>query len=495
MNDFKYRWILYTISGVILATLCIQVYWNFKIYESGKQQLQNDVRTSIDKAVDNYYTRLAKNSTFNYIGDSIQFVNTHKYDTVFYSTDSSKQKKKIDLKIDATNKGITLLESKHLDTSEIRLELIDNANFEFSNDSLLVFLDSLRKPFERLTSKIMVSFSEDQFSLPKIDSFFTSELQQRNLFIDYGLSLSDPMHKIDSIRPESIKKAQLKSHSTSPYFFRNNTLTVHYSNVTLAILKKNLVSIVLSFILVLSVIASLLYLLKIIKHQKQLAEVKNDLINNITHEFKTPIATIGAAMEGIQVFNEDNTAEKNVRYAKIADEQVKKLNAMVEKLLETATLDSEKLPLCFEEINIVEFLRRITTERAATSETKTISFESSEVELVHTIDAFHFENVINNIIDNAIKYGGDDILVSLSKRDSLVEICISDSGTTLLEKHKSQIFEKFYRIPKGNTHDVKGYGIGLYYAKKIIEKHRGTIELIIEDHTKFKITLPNGPYN
>ena len=492
MNELKYRWILYTISAVILATLCIQVYWNFKIYESGKQQLQNDVQTSIDKAVDDYYTRLAKNSTFNYIGDSIRFVDVHKYDTLFLKSDTTKQKKQIELKIDAANNGMTILDSKILDSSEIHLEFMDNDDFEFAKDSLLVFLDSIRKPVERLTSKIMFSFTEDQFSLAKVDSLLSFELNQRNLSIDYGLTLSGPMHQIDTLRRESIKRATLKSETTSPYFFQNNTLTAHYSNITLTILKKNLMSIVLSFILVLSVIASLLYLLKIIKHQKQLAEVKNDLINNITHEFKTPIATIGAAMEGIQVFNEANNAEKNMRYAKIADEQVKKLNAMVEKLLETATLDSDKLPLHFEAINMVDFLKKITTEKAIASKGKTISFACSEVELLHHIDTFHFENVINNIIDNAIKYGGDEILISLKKRNSLLEISISDSGSTISEKHKTQIFEKFYRIPKGNTHDVKGYGIGLYYAKKIIEKHQGTIELILGDLTTFKITLPNG---
>jgi two-component system phosphate regulon sensor histidine kinase PhoR len=123
---------------------------------------------------------------------------------------------------------------------------------------------------------------------------------------------------------------------------------------------------------------------------------------------------------------------------------------------------------------------------------KTISFTSSEEDILYSIDVFHFENAINNIIDNAIKYGGKDISVEIVKQNNSIEITISDSGTSLTEAHKKHIFEKFYRVPKGNTHDVKGFGIGLYYTKKIIEKHNGNIDLSIKPNTTFKITLPDG---
>jgi two-component system phosphate regulon sensor histidine kinase PhoR len=165
---------------------------------------------------------------------------------------------------------------------------------------------------------------------------------------------------------------------------------------------------------------------------------------------------------------------------------------MVEKLLETAMLDSEKLSLQFEEINLVTFLERITTEKAMASEEKKISFTTSEKEIHQHVDVFHFENAINNIIDNAVKYGGEEIYVVIEIQGNQVEISISDTGTSLSEVHKSEIFQKFYRVPKGNTHDVKGYGIGLYYVKKIIEKHNGTVDLILGNLTKFKISLPHG---
>jgi len=197
------------------------------------------------------------------------------------------------------------------------------------------------------------------------------------------------------------------------------------------------------------------------------------------------------AMEAIQKFNTENDSEKNIRYAKISREQVDKLNMMVEKLLETATLDSEKLELNFEKYNLVELLEKASQKEAFSVGDKTISFSSSEEDILSSIDVFHFENAINNIIDNAIKYGGKEISVEIAKHKS-IEIIISDSGTSLTEAHKKHIFEKFYRVPKGNTHDVKGFGIGLYYTKKIVEKHKGNIDLSIKPNTSFKITLPNG---
>ena len=238
-------------------------------------------------------------------------------------------------------------------------------------------------------------------------------------------------------------------------------------------------------------ISCLFYLLKIIKHQKQLAEVKNDLISNITHEFKTPIATIGVALESIQNFNVIEDKAKTKTYLDLSNTQLSKLNTMVEKLLETATLDSENLELNKDTYNISEILTT-SIEKHQLNSDKTITFNIPE-NISAKVDVFHFENAINNIIDNAIKYGGDAISISLEQNHFVFTITISDNGNTLTKANKDKIFEKFYRVPKGNTHDVKGFGIGLYYTKKIAEKHNGTITVDLKNNiTSFKITLPNA---
>ncbi|MCK5401727.1 MAG: HAMP domain-containing histidine kinase, partial [Flavobacteriaceae bacterium] len=239
-------------------------------------------------------------------------------------------------------------------------------------------------------------------------------------------------------------------------------------------------------------ISCLFYLLKIIKHQKQLAEVKNDLISNITHEFKTPISTISVALESIKNFNVIDDKEKTKSYLDMSSSQLSKLNVMVEKLLETATLDSDSLDLNKEPVNITDLLQTIIDKHQIQTETKKINFRSSSENIIANVDVFHFENAINNIIDNAIKYGGNEISVYLKQHENTFEISISDNGKSLTKKNKDKIFEKFYRVSKGNTHDVKGFGIGLYYAKKIIEKHNGNIHLDLNNIlTTFKISLPN----
>ncbi len=489
MNGFKYKSIIYFISAVILATLFIQVYWNYKNYLTGKQQLVNDVQTSLDNAVDRYYTELATGGSFQVYGDTLHFPISPIKKRGIFLTDTCPTPS---LHIDTSHSEMKIMHSEILNNLDVNLTILDSVRTKKFDNSVFKIISNSKNPITELSSKIVVSFSEDRLSLAKIDSLFYAELQRKNIGVDYGLSHSGAYQKTEKLRPEIIEQATLETVSSSPYFFRGKILKAHFMNVTLAVLKKNLVGILLSFLLVTGVVICLLYLLKIIKRQKQLAEIKNDLISNITHEFKTPLATMGIAMEAIQKFNSENDSEKNIRYAKISREQVDKLNMMVEKLLETATLDSEKLELNFEPYNLVELLQIASQKEAFSMGDKTISFSSSEENIPYSIDVFHFENAINNIIDNAIKYGGKDISVGIVKQNNSIEITISDSGTSLTEAHKKQIFEKFYRVPKGNTHDVKGFGIGLYYTKKIVEKHNGTIDLSVKPNTTFKITLPDG---
>ncbi|MEM7185111.1 MAG: HAMP domain-containing sensor histidine kinase [Bacteroidota bacterium] len=492
MNGLKYNSILYFIALVILATLCIQVYWNFKNYQTGKQQLLNDVQTSLDNAVDNYYTQLASQAPFGFMEDRVLLADSAVTRRISIDTFQTWPRDSFAFFKDSMPEGLQVFSTDSTNSLDISLTLVDSSSTFDVDHPIFEFISKSENPIRELSSKIIVSVADDSFWLPTVDSLFAEELQRKNIAIDYGLSHSHFLNKLETLRPEIIEKATLETTSKSPFFFRNNSLKAHFTNVTLAILKRNLLGILLSFVLVGSVVFCLVYLLRIIQHQKQLAEVKNDLISNITHEFKTPIATIGIAMEAIENFNASQDAEKNVRYAKISRAQVDRLNTMVEKLLETATLDSEKLELNRTPHDLVELLEKAASKEAMSLGEKTISFSSSETHAAYAIDIFHFENAINNIIDNAIKYGGDQIDVHLSQRDGSIHIAIKDSGASLTETQRKQIFEKFYRVPKGNTHDVKGFGIGLYYSKKIVEKHGGTLTVDIKPTTQFNILLPHG---
>ncbi|WP_299184278.1 HAMP domain-containing sensor histidine kinase [uncultured Aquimarina sp.] len=503
MQKKSYRSILYFIAFVILVTLSIQVYWNFKNYEASKQQLINEVQISLDNAVDQYYTELAEKNTIGFSSDSSNignFLKKSNFSNLLKKIDSGK----VDFKSYTFSEGLDHSDIKiYRGLSVDSIDRMDHhPSFCIDSSKTIEFPDlikdiengdSRKKAFEQLTSKIIISINEDSLKLEVLDTIINNQLKRKQLTISYGITFQDQTGTSFLFNKNVINKSDLKTKTKSYYLPRGSSLELSFMNTTSAILKKNLFGIALSFLLVSAVIGCLLYLLRIINHQKQLAELKNDLISNITHEFKTPIATISAALEGIQNFNRENDPKKTKKYIDMSSNQLGKLNTMVEKILETATLDSDELELNLEELNLVDLVQTITTKHQTNSTEKKIYFHHSQENIWKKVDAFHFENAINNIIDNAIKYGGNTIQVYLNNTNPNIVLEIKDDGTSLTKSQKDKIFEKFYRVPKGNTHDVKGFGIGLFYTKTIIEKHQGTIELLLDqDQTNFKITLPNG---
>ena len=144
-----------------------------------------------------------------------------------------------------------------------------------------------------------------------------------------------------------------------------------------------------------------------------------------------------------------------------------------------------------EPTNLVELIFKIIKKHELLTK-KNISFTTHIDSIILEIDLFHFENAISNLIDNAIKYGGDNIEINLHSVLNTLEISVTDNGNGIEKNQQERVFDKFYRVPKGNTHDVKGFGIGLYYTKKIIEKHGGQIKVISNfENTTFKLVLPN----
>ena len=509
MNDKRYKWILYTIVIVIVATIGIQIYWNYKNYQTNKQQLINDVQVSLDKAVDDYYANLAQKTTF---GMSFEGVRTDKlfeegsrFTTILKDIDEKNGTFKNLDSLDVSHiEGATIVRGFQVDSM---MESHNKKHQPISIDSFKTKINELKdvkndlelSNIEMLTSKIIISINNDSLNLKEVDSLVKLEFERKKIFIDYKLHFNEGknigkfslnFHKTDSSTTKKLNSG-LSTTSKSTFLPKQSTLLINFSNETRTILKRILGGIFISTLLVLAVIFCLFYLLNIIKNQKQLAEVKNDLISNITHEFKTPIATIGVAIESIKNFNVINDKEKTRTYLDMSNDQLSKLNVMVEKLLETATLDSDNLKLEKDEYNISDVLNTIVEKHQMQTE-KTVNFTSISKDVLANVDMFHFENAVNNILDNAIKYGGNNINIDLNQNSFASTISISDDGNTLTKANKDKIFEKFYRIPKGNTHDVKGFGIGLYYAKKITEKHGGSIHLDLNNkQTTFKISFPN----
>ena len=506
MNDLKYKWILNIIIVVILATIGIQGYWNYKNYLTNKRQLINDVQISLDNAIDTYYSNLAEKTTYKFsfneggINENIIVNGDTIYDRLFQDINIIQKDTTLDsLRIEEMD-HVAIFQTLEKDTLLITDDNGMIITEEWIGDRKMLKaikstgLDSLsKKNFELLTAKVMLRITNDTINIKRISALLEDELKRKNIEVYYDLLIVNSIGETMLANHKGSAIEDLTVESISSFLPYDSKLKMHFTNIAKTIFKRIFTGILISTLLVLVVISCLFYLLKIIKHQKQLSEVKNDLISNITHEFKTPISTISVALESIKNFNEVEHNERTIRYLDMSTNQLSKLNVMVEKLLETATLDSDSLVLNKEEINISELLKTINEKFQGSNQSKELKFVSSSNEILVNIDVFHFENAINNIVDNAVKYGGDKIIVTLTATSNNVLINISDSGTSLEKQHKEKLFEQFYRVPKGNRHDVKGFGIGLYYTKKIIEKHNGIIQLELERETTiFKIVLQNG---
>ncbi|CAM1364003.1 Two-component sensor histidine kinase [Tenacibaculum sediminilitoris] len=526
MNTKKHRWILYLISATIVVTIAIQFYWNYKNYQQNKQRVINEIQLSLDNAVEEYYAALTKQNFFAIVEPGKATSNNNLSNkNIWKEIFSSKvEKKKDSIQFEISSFDIKTnnpKEFKEMNSffgdsllNDMRHEVNDSTKklskitqiTQFNKDHTSgIHLDSSgikevkvfkgKKATDSLRlikglQTIFISVQNDSLDHVKLDSIIKKQLSTRGISTSFYLNHFKDDTLFYSSKKEAIPALNLESNAKSTYVKSNEKLTLLYKSPSREILKRSSTGILLSLLLALAVISSLFYLLKIINQQKELAEIKNDLISNITHEFKTPITTVSTALEAINNFNAIDDKEKTKKYISISSIQVEKLHLMVEKLLETATLDSEKLFLKKEPINLIKLVENNTKKHQFTNSEKTILFSTNKSQVVINIDPFHIENAISNLLDNAIKYGGNKIEVHINQVLNIIEITIADNGKGIDKNQQEKIFDKFYRIPKGNTHDVKGFGIGLYYTKKIIEKHGGTVSLISKpNNTLFKIVL------
>jgi two-component system phosphate regulon sensor histidine kinase PhoR len=238
------------------------------------------------------------------------------------------------------------------------------------------------------------------------------------------------------------------------------------------------------------------YTLYVIIKQRRLSEIQKNFINNLTHEFKTPIASIGLAAN---VLSEPKIAEQPGRlseYARIIIEQNKRLTLQVEKVLQMASIERKRLQLKLEAVELNAFIEKTIREfkNSQNGNMCNINFHSEVQDAGIHADTLHFSNLFFNILDNAVKYCEDspEIMISLKREARLYKISFADNGIGIPKKFRKKIFARFYRIPTGDVHNVKGFGLGLDYVKKIAGRHRWKIE--IEDNspkgTIFIVKIP-----
>ncbi|MFA5575224.1 MAG: HAMP domain-containing sensor histidine kinase [Brumimicrobium sp.] len=240
------------------------------------------------------------------------------------------------------------------------------------------------------------------------------------------------------------------------------------------------------------------FALSVVIRQKKMSEVKIDFVNNMTHELKTPISVISLASETLMSPEASQNQDKLKRYAEIIFKENHRLEQQVERVLNMAKLDKNELILHKENTDIHTIIKEEVVDNfefinSIKSGDVTLYLEAENSFL--NIDRIHITNILINLLDNAVKYSEKiKIEIKTQNKGKGVEISIKDSGIGIKKDQVKYIFDQFYRVPTGNTHNVKGFGLGLYYVKLIIEKHKGTISVNSKtgNGTKFTIWLPFG---
>ena len=280
---------------------------------------------------------------------------------------------------------------------------------------------------------------------------------------------------------------------------QENYLLVNFPNKRAYVFRQIWLPVLSSILFIGVVIFCFVYAIRVIIRQKNLSEVKNDFINNMTHEFKTPIATVSLAVEALQDPELLNQESFRKRYLSIIKDENKRLGGQVEKVLQAATLEKKEFRLKMEYIDLIEILENAKSQFELQVENRggkiTLENEMSDPNLMS--DPFHLSHILNNLLDNANKYSKDSPTIHIKAWDQngFAFVSIQDNGIGMSKEATKKIFDKFYRVPTGNVHDVKGFGLGLSYVKTIIEAHKGEISVSSEPGkgSIFTIKLPKTP--
>ncbi|WP_255046772.1 sensor histidine kinase KdpD [Lacihabitans sp. CS3-21] len=349
------------------------------------------------------------------------------------------------------------------------------------------FIIGKRSIYERLGHVMLDTLLKKEFAESGINLPFKYSVK------DNGNMVFASFNKDESFANSKTYKVKLFPNDT---FQQDQTLQVYFPEKENYILR-NLWSIFGSSFLLIAFVGGIFYYsVNSLLTQKKLSNIKNDFINNMTHELKTPVSTIALALEVIKDKEINKSPEKTERYLNIITEENRRLGTQIEKVLQIAKLEKGDLSLNFEPIDINEVLDQVVKNQSVQMEQfgvkLNLDLQAEETNI--SADRVHLTNIIFNLMDNAIKYSKEkpEITIATSNTEKGLLLKISDKGIGIPKDQLSKIFEKFYRVPKGDLHDVKGFGLGLSYVKNMVEMHNGTISVNskIDEGTDFSVLLP-----
>ncbi len=408
------------------------------------------------------------------------------------------------VEVNTTNDNEVFEVVQHIDTFPLQL----SPNFYDSiSNQINMFLKKtfiISDVFEDIFCLRQYQKLESRINFPMLDSLLKMELANKGINTTYEFGIYNSMknkltyQKTGRFKDELLEQGYPFNLFPTDLFVTPEYFLIYFPYQKQFILTRMWVMLLVSFILIVLVILSFIYTLFTIIKQRKLSEMKNDFINNMTHEFKTPVSTIALACEALSDKQIEKSQELFNTYIGIINDENKRLGTIAENVLQTALVEKGKLGFKFEEVDVHTLIEKSVNSFG-------LQFKRYNAHLITNFkavnykvngDAEHLRHVFNNLIDNALKYSFDNPHIEISTKnvEEGITIVFKDNGIGISKSNQKKIFEKLYRVHVGNVHNVKGFGLGLSYVKAIVEKHGGSVsvESDLRKGATFSVFLPFG---
>ncbi|WP_433896014.1 sensor histidine kinase [Sphingobacterium mizutaii] len=378
--------------------------------------------------------------------------------------------------------------------------IFENQNFNRKNDRQNV-TDSTGNSKNKMSRHFISSYvvrtiNWNEATIDSLQIRLEKSLRERDMYSPFVLQISNLPNEEE--RNKEFYHQRYKESKSRPIVIdqsENLYLEVDFINPTVYLLKQIGWQLLFSLILIIALIGTFWTLLVTIRKQNQLAMMRKAFVNNMTHELKTPVSTVMAAIESIQRYGAKDDKERMNRYLSISRQELEHLSDMIERVLQVDVAETNGVLLEKTWFDL-ESLIDESMENAKLFAKKEVDIQKTTSGNSFQIfaDQAHIKNVISNLLDNAIKYAGDQVKINiaLSENGDRYKLSIQDNGIGIPKAYQNGVFDLFFRVPSGNVHNVKGFGLGLAYVKQIVQQHQGTIDLSSEESvgSTFVIDLP-----
>ncbi len=514
MTTSTIRIITFLVSAALAGLIITQIYWINTAFKLKEEHFEQQVNIILQNTV----YKLEKKSTaakmvrrFNFRKQGIRWLNAK--DSAKKDFGDPGYKVKVYEEITSDSNGVVVKKFREKSAEDDSLHPFVPSNLKSLNgEGFSVVSDSVKKRmqwmehrsdivsdiFDELVSVNVYNDINPSIDTASLDSILKSELREKGINLRYTYTIVSP----DDIGADSLlsQKRRLFKVNLLPdnVFMAPKYLLVKFPHQRNYILRTMWLMLSSLGFLILSLVFLFYYSISTILKQKKLSEIKNDFISNMTHEFKTPISTISLACEVLEDKSVEKSQARMDKYVHMISEENKRLGKLVENVLQTAILEKGMLRLKLEEIDVYEILMhavenvKLQVERRGGEITTDFAAGNSTI----WADKIHFTNLVFNLLDNALKYTVDAPLIHIATRigEQGITVSFRDNGIGISKENQKKIFDTLYRVPTGNVHNVKGFGLGLSYVKAIVEKHKGTITVESEQGrgSIFHVYFPFG---